>query len=1448
MFKWHTNSELDGNLRDFKTPSIFDDPTLKTGVSFIFQNDKYIKEQAYLQSIFPNKKNQLSNYRGIIMLSFSHQIKNIDKKGKVFLYVNIRYKDGSILPIFVLAENINNHEEFETECIGVPNFGQIENVLIGIGACDLDENESNPEIKLSNVHFDISNSKISFDKLKKRYSNKCTRTRLLKRTPEKWKTDINKFQASVEFTRSDLTIVSQLTIDRLKFLKKNVQNHRGPYSVSIYLKKPKDIYRVERYWANNELIRKYCTIHIVYAHEIKEPDNHMFGRLSFTYPINYLRNLAKKYSKTDFIMYIDIDFVLTNDLYEQTKNGKLIEIYRNIDPTFRSVIILPCFVMSHKKEIPPKNRAELLQMIEEKKIETFPYDSQKINRYDLWLSKNSSIPDLIEVGEYFSWSEPYFIFPRYFPLFSERFIGCGRDKLQLTMAIHHLNFRFFVWRKQLMTHPAFDEFKNQTKMEELSDSYPPASLGFHSFVSHYFMMWEELSKNKTDIENEKKESILMNHEKARIIWLQNFQKYVEKNFPKIDRFLPQQKKMLFHEELFMTNAKFIVVIILSVILVALSDKVVSWKNERTRGASPLEREHHTCELIKDSFYIFGGRSSLTSWTNSIHSFKFGDSSWKQIKPEGNVPGVDGHTMASLGSKIWITGGRTGVFSSNSDTSVFDTDSDTFKTVQTKGEGPPAGLFSSCSIGRDNSFIVFGGTVKENNKYVEKNDVYSLNTVTLVWSKVKTTGDAPVIQGHKCVTFGNKMYVFGGIGANKVFSTNVYFLDLEKNAWSTVTRDMKPRAFSSASVIDQRAYLFGGVNSQYVLEDLLVFNLVTHSWEQPKIQGNTIPRQGHCSVGHDGKVYIFGGKSNYQKFLNDVVVLDTKPGSRKEEEKDLSAKIQADIIKFNILLQSKTVPVKIQSELKELLASDAKEEELLKGIQAQLKAWDEVETMYTLMTSAKANVHKISSGFDYDIKAIETLTGSVEQRRKALNELSTLLQSSINDLKTKEELSKVATQKKMNIKDTLDQAQALLRSLKNEISSGNTKRQQLIHEDSRLKQRLSLLDSRKKEIQKTAEYSQANAKDFQTKEKELNEELTKLRERLSKIDQEKEKLEKKFEEQNNSLAEVVRQLDKFKEMTKAGESLKDVYKDVVKAQETYKAQKKNFATLFQVGDVNSDSEQKQKDDELSYLDRLLNKKDELLKNKAALAAALETAKGELVEHSNLSSNLKGEEAKIKKALDDVSSNLAQVTGESSAKSAEKEKVDHEWTSVYAAIEKTKDDLSDLVTRSKSLGGKVSKASLEEEKVRKEFEEAQRNEADALKNLQSTQRQMEAQYVQFHEQLTQFQQESEDVETKGHELEASKLSFTTQRKDVDTNKQKLMKKIKEIDDERNAQMNKMVSDLKLEVESRDKKVKELEQQILDMKKAQEEAKMKAEQEQAAKKKAEEEAKKSAETKKN
>jgi hypothetical protein len=120
-----------------------------------------------------------------------------------------------------------------------------------------------------------------------------------------------------------LTIVTQLTSERIIFLEQNLKFHKGPYSVAVYLKKPQDALYIQQVWSNNENMRKYCDLHLVFAHPFHEDDNPMSKRFSFSYPVNYLRNIARKHARTEFILYTDVDFILPSTLAENIANGKL---------------------------------------------------------------------------------------------------------------------------------------------------------------------------------------------------------------------------------------------------------------------------------------------------------------------------------------------------------------------------------------------------------------------------------------------------------------------------------------------------------------------------------------------------------------------------------------------------------------------------------------------------------------------------------------------------------------------------------------------------------------------------------------------------------------------------------------------------------------------------------------------------------------------------------------------------------------------------------------------------------------------------------------------------------------------------------------------------------------------------------------------------------------------
>ena len=49
-----------------------------------------------------------------------------------------------------------------------------------------------------------------------------------------------------------------------------------------------------------------------------------------------------------------------------------------------------------------------------------------------------------------------------------------------------------------------------------------------------------------------------------------------------------------------------------------------WKKvDAAKGAPPLERPLHACSVVGNKMYIFGGRTGLTAWSNTLHTFNFG---------------------------------------------------------------------------------------------------------------------------------------------------------------------------------------------------------------------------------------------------------------------------------------------------------------------------------------------------------------------------------------------------------------------------------------------------------------------------------------------------------------------------------------------------------------------------------------------------------------------------------------------------------------------------------------------------------------------------------------------------------------------------------------------------------------------------------------------------------
>lgn len=163
-----------------------------------------------------------------------------------------------------------------------------------------------------------------------------------------------------------------------------------------------------------------------------------------------------------------------------------------------------------------------------------------------------------------------------------------------------------------------------------------------------------------------------------------------------------------------------------------------------------------------------------------------------------------------------------------------------------------------------------------------------------WRKIpQTTGPAPKPRhGHRGVAIKDLMIVFGG--GNEGIIDELHVFNTTNNQWFVpqVKGDVPPGCAAYGFVCDgSRLLVFGGmIEYGKYSNDLYELQAANWEWKQirpkaPKNDGPPCPRLGHSFTLIGTKVFLFGGlanesddpKENIPRYLNDLYVLDTRPG-------------------------------------------------------------------------------------------------------------------------------------------------------------------------------------------------------------------------------------------------------------------------------------------------------------------------------------------------------------------------------------------------------------------------------------------------------------------------------------------------------------------------------------------------------------------------------------------
>ncbi|KAG7450113.1 uncharacterized protein BT62DRAFT_961698 [Guyanagaster necrorhizus] len=309
--------------------------------------------------------------------------------------------------------------------------------------------------------------------------------------------------------------------------------------------------------------------------------------------------------------------------------------------------------------------------------------------------------------------------------------------------------------------------------------------------------------------------------------------------------------------------------------------------------SPFPRYGHSLPTTSTSsgdLYLFGGLVRETP-KNDLYFFNTRDYVASLVQTEGDLPSPRvGHASAIISNVLIVWGGDTKTdvrarYSDRQDDGLYLFNLVSRKWTLLTMQGPvPVGRYGHAVTMAGTRFIVFGGQV--DGEFL--NDIWSFDLSTLktgtVWDYLEpTTPERPARRtGHICMTYGDRIFIFGGTDGQYHYN-DTWTFDLSTKSWSELScigYIPSPREGHAAALVDDVIYIFGGrgVDGKD-LSDLAAFKISNQRWYMFQNMGpQPSGRSGHAMAAVGPKVLVLGGESSSLSKADDpsiIHVLDTK---------------------------------------------------------------------------------------------------------------------------------------------------------------------------------------------------------------------------------------------------------------------------------------------------------------------------------------------------------------------------------------------------------------------------------------------------------------------------------------------------------------------------------------------------------------------------------------------
>ncbi|XP_059161962.1 xylosyl- and glucuronyltransferase LARGE1-like [Physella acuta] len=251
------------------------------------------------------------------------------------------------------------------------------------------------------------------------------------------------YKETSSISEDDVTLVLQLSMDRLQMLEMICKHWEGPIAIALYMSDA-EAQQFLRYAMGSETImsRKNIGYHIVY-------------REGQFYPVNYLRNVAMSQVKTPYMFLSDIDFLPMYGLYEYLKKAIPMADLNSQ----KKALVIPAFETQRYRLQFPKSKTELLSMLDMGTLFTFRYHvwpkGHEPTNFAKW--RTATTPYTVSWKQDF---EPYVVVRKDIPMYDQRFLGFGWNKVSHIMELDAQGYEFVVLPNAFIIHmphaPSFD--------------------------------------------------------------------------------------------------------------------------------------------------------------------------------------------------------------------------------------------------------------------------------------------------------------------------------------------------------------------------------------------------------------------------------------------------------------------------------------------------------------------------------------------------------------------------------------------------------------------------------------------------------------------------------------------------------------------------------------------------------------------------------------------------------------------------------------------------------------------------------------------------------------------------------------------------------------------------------------------------------------------------------